>query len=385
MKPSLPLVWSGKRKIYKRILDSEVLIVLVGPGTSKSEWVKREIALANALGISVVPVGSDLGPDEMMTELKALGIDRFQGKITANIKLSAGKALISELRNDLSIAGETTKRQQDMTLRGLLNRRSARPAKAPDKQSAAAFKLSVEDTSIELCVATGDVTKVRGIDVLVNSENDYLQMARFFESKTVSSTLRRLGASVQNGNYADTIQAELDFHLRSRGRPVQAGEVFATSSGGPTSELATLLRARFILHVAAVQAVVAEATVVPYQQPYQIEACVRNCLSKIMEINRINGIISPPGTPQHLEQVRLAPEFAPIASIIFPMFGTGHGGAKVADVLGPLVSGMQGFFQEPDGKTLGRTLKQIYISVFANDDVQQVVDFLTVQVGNQIM
>lgn len=97
------------------------------------------------------------------------------------------------------------------------------------------------------------LTKTTGIDVLVNSENDYMQMARFFETRTVSSLLRRRGARISGGKYVDTVQQELDFQLGDRARPVQAAEVFITSAGGPDSKLATENKARYIFHVAAVQ------------------------------------------------------------------------------------------------------------------------------------
>lgn len=377
------MTWEAE--IYKRILDSDVVIVLAGLGTSQSEWVKREIALANALGITVVPIGFDLTQDELATELKGLGIERFQGRVTGNIKLNAGKALLSEMRGDLLSAADRTRQQQQITLQALLGRRNIRPAKAPDRQRAAAFKLVVDDHSIELCVASGDISKVRDIDVLVNSENDYMQMARFFESRTVSSVLRRLGASIQNGKYEDTIQSELDFQLQGRGRPVQASEVVVTSAGGPTSDLARLLKARYILHVAAVQAVVAEATVIPYQQSYQIESCVRNCLSKLIEISKNGGVVSPPGTLQRGEQETLASSgIFNIRSILFPLFGTGRGGIKTADVIGPMLSSIQEFFNDAEGRALAKTLDQIYISVFTTEDVQQVTDFLQTQIGNQV-
>src|ERR1022692_314445 len=61
-------------EIYRQVLASDVLVVLVGPGTSESEWVRREIALATALGVSVVPVGFDLDVPQMAEELKKLTI-----------------------------------------------------------------------------------------------------------------------------------------------------------------------------------------------------------------------------------------------------------------------------------------------------------------------
>src|SRR5215468_4820244 len=44
-------------EIYGRLLISDVLLLAIGLGTSKSEWVRREIALARALGVAIVPLG----------------------------------------------------------------------------------------------------------------------------------------------------------------------------------------------------------------------------------------------------------------------------------------------------------------------------------------
>lgn len=365
-------------EIYRRIIASDIMLVLVGPGTSQSQWVQREIALANALGIAIVPIGSGTDFNTINTETKALGIDHLQCKITQNITLKTGDALIDELRGDLESAAKRTKQQQDEVLHALMAQRRIPDSKAPDNQRAATYVLNRKDRSINLHIASGDISKVRGIDVLVNSENDYMQMARFFESKTLSSMLRRLGSSIRDGKYEDTIQRELDWQLRERGRPVQAGEVFVTSSGGPSSELAKRIKARYILHVAAVQAVDAANTVIPYKQPHQIEECVRASLAKIAEINGQLGLISPPGSEQYAEQERVAKSGnGKVQSVIFPLFGSGQGGNPTAEVLGPMFSGIEGFFHDPEGVELGAVMTDIYISAFKERDVEELTNFLS--------
>lgn len=374
------MVWEAE--IYRKILISDVLLVLIGSGTSQSQWVQREIALANALGISVVPLGCDLTWEEMEKELKALGIEHFQGKLTSNIKLHSGEALLSELRADLLRAAEHTKKNQEETLHGLLDRRKILHPKAPDVQRASTFEVKTRGGTIKLHVATGDISKVRDIHALVNSENDYMQMARFFESKTISSTIRRLGAVVRGGKYEDTIQRELDYQLQDRGRPVQAAEVFATSTGGTKSELAKLTRARYLLHVAAVQAVVAEGKVIPYKQPHQIESCVRASLSKLVEINRLKGIVSPPGSEQRAEQEKRATAGdGTIRSVIFPLFGTGQGGSTVIETLPSMLAGMRGFFDDPEGEELVKSLTDVYISAFTIADADEVISFCKAQLA----
>jgi hypothetical protein len=361
-------------EIYRQLLASDVLVVLVGPGTSESEWVRREIALANALGISVVPVGFDLAEEQMVDETRALSISDLQWQITKNIRLNRGSALMPELDNPLHRAAVATRQRQRTTLDELWRRRKPVQRKAQDSQKARSFDLAVPPVRVALHVASGDIAKVRDIDVIVNSENDYMQMARFFESHTVSSLLRRRGASVKDGRYYDIIQQELDWQLRERGRPVQASEVFATSAGGPDSTLAKVNRARVILHVAAVQAVDAESRVIPYKHPEQIEASVRAVLTAYASLNQLHGVFSPSGSGQRADQEHLASiGKGQLGSIIFPLLGTGQGGAETAEVIGPMVDGMLGFLSDTENHPGIEALRDIYVSAYTQDDVEVVV------------
>lgn len=360
-------------EIYRQLLASDILVVLVGAGTSESEWVRREIALANALGISVVPVGFDLTDEQMIKETKALSISDLQWIITRNIQLSQGPALLAELDGALRSALAATRERQRVTLDELWKRRAPKRKKAPENQRAASFELISQPGPVTLHVASGDIAKIRNVDVVVNSENDYMQMARFFESHTVSSVLRRRGARVKNGRYQDIIQQELDWQLGDRGRPVQASEVFATSAGGPDSELARVSKARVILHVAAVQAVDADSRVIPYKHPQQIEASVRAVLSALAGLNQASGVFSPPGSDQRAEQERLAADGqGRLKSIVFPLLGTGQGGADTAEVIDPMVDGLISFLSDADNRALAEELRDVYISAYTQEDVDTV-------------
>ncbi len=376
----LPAGLAWEAEIYRRILISDVLLVLIGPGTSESQWVRREIALATALGIAIVPLGFDLSRTDLDKELKALDIAHLQGKVTQNIKLTATDVLRGELRPDFLSACQRTKDNQKDTLRELLARRNPPAAKAADNKKAATFAVNAGGRAIPLFIATGDLSKVRDIDVLVNSENDYMQMARFFESRTVSSMLRRRGARLGAGKYVDAIQQELDWQLRDRERPVRAADVFVTSAGAPGSDLVTINRARYIFHVAAVEAVDAEGIVIPFKQAYQIEDCVRKSFSKLAELNQLQGVVSPPETEQRVEQEARAAQGRGLArSIIFPLFGTGQGGSSAAEVIGPMLDGIKGYFDDQDNGELVAAVSEIYISAFKQQDFEDVARFLSSQ------
>lgn len=366
-------------EIYNRLLVSDVLVVAIGPGTSESEWVKREIALARALGIAVFPVGYDMTKDEFGNELRALSIGHIQGRLTSNIRIPHRDALLAEIGGGLKLAAHTTAEQQKTVLAPLLSRRNPEVPKARDQQRAFSISGRFGQATIDVHVAAGDFTRTKGIDILVNSENDYMQMARFFESRTVSSLLRRHGARIDdNGKYVDAIQQELDLQLGNRGRPVLAGEVFVTSTGVPHSRLATDNKSRYIFHVAAVQAIDAQAQVVPFSQPDQIEDCMRACFKKLRELNEANGIVSPPGTLQRAEQEEVAQNGNAVAkTILFPLFGTGQGGSSTADAIGHMLESMCRFLSDPDNADLANEVTDIFFSAFREPDVECVKQALT--------
>jgi O-acetyl-ADP-ribose deacetylase (regulator of RNase III) len=364
-------------EIYRQLLKSDVVVALVGPGTSESEWVRREIALAKALGISVVPVGFDLTDEQMAIEAKALSIDDIQWVITRNINLQRGPALVAELGTALDKACGATRERQRAVLSDLWMRQRIQKRKALDSQSVASYGLPPPHGRAVVIVASGDMAKVRDVDVLVNSENNYMQMARFFESQTVSSILRHRGSRIKDGRYEDTIQQELDWQLRDRVRPVQACEVFPTSAGARESQLASVNRARVILHVAAVQAVEAEGRIIPYKQPHQIESAVRGALSSMSALNDVSVVFSPQGSDQRAEQERLsAMGRGVLESIMFPLLGTGTGGAETGDVVAPMIDGLVGYLADRGSEALGKVLKRVYISAYTEEDVGVVMDVL---------
>jgi O-acetyl-ADP-ribose deacetylase (regulator of RNase III) len=364
--------------IYTNLLDSDLVLVVIGHGTSQSEWVKREIALARAFGISVYPLGVGMTTDQLTSELKELDIAHLQGKVSQNVKLSARTALLAEIAGQLKEAARRTASAQAPILTKLLDRHAiSPPRKAPDAQRAASFTLPHPDGALALHVAAGDVAQVYGIDVLVSSENDYMQMARFFESRTVSSTLRRRGAQLRDGRFDDTIQKEIDWHLEGRVRPLQPGECVVTSAGGRHSDLVMFNAAKYIVHVAAVQTVIAEARVAPFYQPHQIVDCVRGVLLKIGEINRCHGIVSPAGTDPHQLQEALAKDaYVPIRSVIFPLFGTGQGGADKGEVIELMLDGLQDFLSHRHHRGQLDGLADIYLSAFLEPDVEQLSNAL---------
>jgi O-acetyl-ADP-ribose deacetylase (regulator of RNase III) len=366
----LPAGSEWERTIYEQLSSRDVVLLLVSNGTSKSVWVNRELALAQALGISIVPLVYGIDGESMETELKELGVWKLQGKPTQNIHLGHADALLAEIGPSLDNAKERTRANRKLVLERLLAADRVRRAPAASNQRAASFEYGAGPLKCTIHIAAGDVAKVRGVDIMVNSENNWMQMARFFERRTVSSLLRHAGSRVVGGGvFEDTVQQELDWQLRKRARPVPATAVIPTSAGAPGSVLADYNRARYIFHVAAVQAVDAENRVVPYKQPHQIEGCVKNCLRTIAELIQADGVISPPDTEQRAVQQKHADQGFRIRSIVFPLFATGDGGVRSAEVIDSMVTGLTEYLDDPGNRDVAEGLEDIYISVFLDDDV----------------
>src|SRR5208282_4249701 len=166
-------------------------------------------------------------------------------------------------------------------------------------------------------IASGDIFRLRGYDILVNSENDYMQMARIFDMASLSSNIRHLGSSREKGYLEDTIQLEIEKAVLGRVRPVLPTTAVSTSSGGPVSSLYKNNGVSHVIHVAAVQAVLAEHRVAPLQNDLQIRDCVFSALEEVQLICEAKGVISPEGTAQRKLQEEKAESFAP-ARLVLP-------------------------------------------------------------------
>jgi O-acetyl-ADP-ribose deacetylase (regulator of RNase III) len=164
------------------------------------------------------------------------------------------------------------------------------------------FEYEVKDTpNKRVGIITGNLLNVRGVDVWVSSENTDMEMARLFD-RSISSVIRYYGAKRDKRGRVveDTIANELAAVVDD-GNSVPPGHVVATRSG-------SLLRrnqVKRIFHAAAVQGQTGKG----YSPISDITECVRNALDLGDE-----------------------PEFdgEDLASILFPIMGTGTGRADIA-------------------------------------------------------
>jgi tetratricopeptide (TPR) repeat protein len=143
------------------------------------------------------------------------------------------------------------------------------------------YSYPIKNSTKKLGIITGDLRKVRGIDVWVNSENTNMQMARYYDF-SISSLIRFEGAKKSRIGHAaeDLIQHELD-EIMGGERSVPEAEVIATSPG----ELNRKYGVKAIFHAASVRGTIG----VGYEPVPDIHRCITNALA-LMDDPERNGV-----------------------------------------------------------------------------------------------
>lgn len=163
------------------------------------------------------------------------------------------------------------------------------------------------DGSRRIGIITGDIRRVRHVDIWVNSENTDMKMSRF-EEYTISAIVRYDGALRDAAGHVieDSIADELARNVSGR-CPVAAGTTIMTGPG----QLAISNNVRAIAHVATVYG----EPGVGYRQIGDVGRCVTSVLT---ELDRA-------GADQQGD------------TVLFPMLGTGQGRGNVAETAVVLV------------------------------------------------
>ena len=369
------------RQIYDEIPRSDVLLLLVAEATAKSNWVAREIDFAKGARVTVLPVqiraGYDIKP--VMERFDLTTVQYLRVLNGTEDELTTIVQALEELKGKTAVS-------QRVWLEELKRERGAAPFTDKNTSTKEFAVYEVAEPKCKVCVAAGDMFEMTDIDVYVNSENDYMQMARVFENQTVSSMLRFYGSKLDDAGriYEDTIQDELNQTIRQeeiRTRPVVIGTVIATSTGHVSSYMRKRLKARYIFHtaIASVEGDDVKKTVVCRLMSSGIRRCVRNTLEKVAEVDSKLGVVSPPDTEQRANQAKEAGDYKPIKSIILPIFGTGHGGRPAEEVLPALIRGVKEFLLDvarDEQKTARFHLCEIYIAAYLDEDAKYARDML---------
>ena len=423
-------IWA--QKIYDNIRKSDVLIVLLQAGqdendsTAKSEWVQREVDVARGGHISILPIKlageDDLIITSQVAEFLAIRDRQFltyaspelwleviqrnlyeesiravpdqQAEYNELDKLEQKKlhekhfqSLSKTQRDDINQDVQDKSNHTFAELVELINTLSQRTRieqrkwmidlqqlrrKGHAENHPNIFALPLDETGKrKIHLATGDLTEFADvqIDVIVNSENDYMQLARMYEFNSLSVTLRIKGAYFVNGRLMDDrVQNELTEQVRlgfaEQGLPLMLGEVILTHAGHPQSTLVKHKGFRYIFHAATIHfdAIFSDEPLSPINSKLGITTVIKNCLDKVEEVNALEGEILHQDSIYTDNQA----DFEPIRSIIFPLFATGQAGRSVDKVIAPICTGIKDWM----GQHPKTTLTDIYISVFVEDHIK---------------
>lgn len=346
------------QRIYTEIPRSHILLLLLAPETAESDWVRREVDVAKGAQVTILPVLIRDFPDLQST------LDRFDIPRLQAVRLFEGSeeeyAKLFEAIE--ALRGKTEERQRQL-LEALGRGPQTHPFDPPELD----YKAYSIEGGPKVCIAAGNIMAMKPIDVFVNSENDYMQMARVFDDRSISSMLRFRGSRFDGARrlVEDTVQNQLNGQVKQfTTRPVGLGTVIVTQSGHEESELVKSNRARFIFHTAVVSVQDepnGAGKVLGAINEQGLMDAVRTTLDTVAEVNQGMKPTPPPDSaPEKLAK--------PIESIIFPLFGTGSGGLTVEKVAILMARAIKEFVLD-NPKT---TLKRIYVCAYTHEDVSAV-------------
>lgn len=347
-----------EEKLYTNVTDSDVLVVLLDLNTAESDWVQREVDVARGANIKIVPLNITEDKSYIAEALKRLALEgvhyysycskeelvqrnkrkKYPHDYSLIHDTELGPEIITEAESEfkskhkkfvesiLELAQETRDNQENW--QGLLRSLRERKAIDPAEKSHRIYK--IDDYDCELHIATGDIMDLTDIDVIVNSENDYMQMAQRIDN-TLSSVLRYNGSEFmddQNLLMGDTVQDELNTKIKGK-RPITVGFVTETTGGHPKSHLVRNLGLRYIFHAVTVKVVIIDDRVV-FQgiSSNEIRDITKKCLKHLKKLNEEN----------HPDN--------PLTNIFFPVFNAGKLKAPIGNVLPAMIKGIRLFLKD---------------------------------------
>ncbi len=186
-----------------------------------------------------------------------------------------------------------------------------------------------------ICITTGDLRRIRNIDVWVSSENTNMEMARWYD-RSVSSIIRYLGAEKNEaGVPIKDIVADALEEIVGKHYTVPPATVIATTSG----ELSKTHSVKRVFHAASVAGEIGRG----YAPIQNISDCVTNALIKA-------------DSPEL--------ESAGLTSILFPLMGTGTARGQLKDIVTPLINAAIEFLRtNPNSR-----IQRIHFMAFTEDE-----------------
>lgn len=369
-----------RQEILDELLESDVTIVVIDESTSESDWVQREIDIAKIHSIAVLPIILEEDYDAVATALK-----RFEIEDTQYIKYTESRRRgdIDETLNRIAHRVDMLSQDAIEPQIEAMDKWKARLRKkrniASIEANAVIFKHPALSEDITFHIVTGDATYIKEFDILVNTENTYMQMARFFETNTLSWSIRTSGALLANfvSIVEDTIQDELYQQIRLStlpGLPISPRRIIVTSAGHEDSELVERTDYRYILHAASVDVNLEKRNVTPVGSPNLI---IKNCFRTVRGIDKTGGNVLYDKDNQLIEPHN----YGKISSILFPAFGAGNGGKKMKDAAQDIIKCLRDELPNYIGDT---NITKVGFSIFFQRD-RDIVKELFQEAGFEII
>lgn len=314
------------KKMFQGIFDADVAVVDI---TSLNPNVFYELGVRHALHPHVTLVirkNSALPIPFNINGISILGYD-----IASDDQIEAGRKKIRDhIRNGLD------KQSTDSIVHDALDNelKVERKPKAIETVEEKLFKL-VNVPGKEIGYITGNIKKIKNVDIWVNSENTNMEMARPFE-RSISATIRYAGAKKDRAGFVveDTIADDLKRIMN--GRDAKPGAVIPTTSG----ELKRTNNVKWVFHAASVVGQPGEG----YKPINNIADCIYEALN-LVDVDE-----------------ELANE--DLKSIIFPLMGTGTTKLSAQGIADSLIDAALAYVEENPNSRINK----IYFLVYNEQD-----------------
>lgn len=277
-------------KMFKHIYESEITVVDI---TSLNPNVFYELGIRHALVKGVTILIRKKGT-MMPFNIQGFQVIEYDPNSLSSVTETKGK-IIALIQNGMKL------QKNDSPVHEVLDIKVGNEVKFISKTEIFPYQLCVSHQK-KVCLVTGDIQNIKGIDVWVNSENTNMQMARYHD-KSISSIIRYLGAKKSKAKQVieDTIANEI-IDLMDKDTYVNPTTVLVTGAG----ELEQTHLVKKIFHVASVIGQVGKG----YTPVSDLSMCVRNALNEVEQPD--------------LQDCKLR-------SILFPLMGTGSGSGNLEE------------------------------------------------------
>jgi O-acetyl-ADP-ribose deacetylase (regulator of RNase III) len=268
-------------KMFEQLYKADVVVVDI---TSLNANVFYELGIRHTLATSLTVLIRRKGTN-IPFNIQGLQVVEYDQRKFASIE-RAKERIRDIIKNGLM------GKKNDSPVRAVLSLNIGTEPKPISDTKTYKFPLVGGKSKKSICLITGELHKVRGIDVWVNSENTDMKMARPLDN-SISGIIRNLGGKVPGKLREDIIANELNKEMQDR-VSVEPGEIVVTAAGNLNHSPHEV---KYIFHAAAFTGQAGKG----YSPIHDVAECVEKALGVAEDTDKYPGI----------------------SSILFPLMGTG--------------------------------------------------------------